>query len=124
MNFQGDIQSIPNDSFKDHFVLVFHLTSMQDATENSHYPELVGELLRLELNITYPLEHVTELKVLGEWLFLVSLKKFGVVGKKTKMDDVSPQQPINRIPLLNYQHLGSFFSDYVSIFPSYWDYCH
>ena len=42
MNFQDDIPSIPNDNFKDHYVLVSDLTSMQDATENCHYPELVG----------------------------------------------------------------------------------
>ena len=59
MNFQDDIPSIPIDNIKDHYVLVFHLTSMQDATENCHYPELVGEPLRLELNFTFPLEHVT-----------------------------------------------------------------
>ena len=41
MNFQDDIPSIPIDNFKDHYVLVFDLTSMQDATENCHYPELV-----------------------------------------------------------------------------------
>ena len=64
MNFQDDITSIPIDNFKDHYVLVFDLTSMQDATEISHYPELVAEPLRLELNITFPLEHVTELLVL------------------------------------------------------------
>ena len=33
MNFQDDIPSIPIDGFKDHYVLVFDLTSMQDATE-------------------------------------------------------------------------------------------
>ena len=55
INFQDDIPSIPIDNFKDHYVLVFDLTSMQDATENCHYPELVGEPLRLELNITFPL---------------------------------------------------------------------
>ena len=43
MNYQDDIPSIPFDNFKDHYVLVFDLTSMQDATENFHYPELVGE---------------------------------------------------------------------------------
>ena len=48
MNFQDDIPSIPIDDFKDHYVLVFDLSSMQDATENCHYPELVGEPLRLE----------------------------------------------------------------------------
>ena len=81
MNFQDDIPSIPIDDFKDHYVLVFDLTSMQDATENCHYPELVGEPLRLELNFTNPLEHVTELIVLGERMSSVAVDKFGVVGK-------------------------------------------
>ena len=81
MNFQDDIPSIPNDDFKDHYVLVFDLTSMQDATENCHYPELVGEPLRLELNFTNPLENVTELIVLGERMSSVAIDKFGVVGK-------------------------------------------
>ena len=81
MNFQDDIPSIPIDNFKDHYVLVFDLTSLQDATENCHYPELVGEPLRLELNFTFPLEHVTELIVLGERMSSVSIDKFGVVGK-------------------------------------------
>ena len=81
MNFQDDIPSIPIDNFKDHYVLVFYLTSMQDATENCHYPELVGEPLRLELNFTFPLEHVTELIVLGERMSSVAVDKFGVVGK-------------------------------------------
>ena len=65
MNFQGVIHSTPIDNFKDHYVLVFDLTSMQDATENCHYPELVGEPMRLELNFTFLLENVTELIVLG-----------------------------------------------------------
>ena len=82
MTFQDDIPSIPIDSFKDHYVLVFDLISLQDATENCHYPELVGEPLRLELNFTFPVEHVTELNVLGEQMFSVGVDKFGVVGKK------------------------------------------
>ena len=81
MNFQDDIPSIPIDDFKDHYVLVFDLTSMQDATENCHYPELVGEPLRLELFFTNPLENVTELIVLGERMSSVAVDKFGVVGK-------------------------------------------
>ena len=81
MNFQDDIPSIPIDNFKDHSVLLFALTSMQDATENCHYPELVGDPLRLELNFTFPLEHVTELIVLGERTSSVAFDKFGVVEK-------------------------------------------
>ena len=54
---------------------------MQDATEKCHYPELVGEPLRLELIFTNPLENVTELIVLGERMSSVAVDKFGVVGK-------------------------------------------
>ena len=81
MNFQDDIPSIPLDGFKDHYVLVFDLTSMQDATEKCLHLELVGELLRLELKFTNPLENVTELIVLGERISLVAVDEFGVVGK-------------------------------------------
>ena len=66
MNFQDDTPPIPIDNFKDHYVQVFDLISMEDATENCPLPELVGELLRLELNITFILVHVTELNVLGD----------------------------------------------------------
>ena len=81
MNYQDGMPSIPIDNLKNHYVLVFHLTSMQDSTENCHYPELVGEPLRLELNFTFPLEHVTELIVLGKRMSSVAVDKFGVVGK-------------------------------------------
>ena len=80
-NFQDDIPPIPIDEFKGHYVLVFDLTSMQDATENRHYLELVREPLRLELNFTQSLENVTELIVLGERMSSVAVDKFGVVGK-------------------------------------------
>ena len=81
MNFQQEIPSIPFDNFKHHYVLLFDLIWMQDATENCHYPERVGEPLRLELNFTFPLEPVTELIVLGERMSSVAVDKFGVVGK-------------------------------------------
>ena len=81
MNFQDDVPSTPIDDFKDHYVLVFDLTSMQDATENCHYPELVGEPLRLELNFTHPLTNVTEIIVLIERMSSVTVDNFGVVGK-------------------------------------------
>ena len=81
MNFQDNIQSIPNDNFKDYCVLVFDLTSMQEATENCHYPELVGESLRPELNFSFLPEHVTELMVLGERMSSVAVDKYGVFGK-------------------------------------------
>ena len=81
MNFQDDIPSNPVDNFKDHYVLVFDLTSMQDATEHCHYPELIGEPLRLELYFSSPLENVTEVIVLGEHMSCVAVDKFGVLRK-------------------------------------------
>ena len=66
INYQDDGSSFPIDNFKDHYLLMFGLTSMQDATEICRYRELVVESLRLELNFTYPLEHVTEIFVLGK----------------------------------------------------------
>ena len=81
MNFQDDFPSIPIDDFKDHYILVFDLTSMQDVTENCRYPELVGEPLRLELNFIQLFGNVTELIVLGERMSSVAVDKFGVVGK-------------------------------------------
>ena len=80
-NFQDDIPSIPVDNFKDHFVLVFDLTSMQDATEHSHYPEIIGEPLRLELCFISPLENVTEFIVFGERMSCVTVDTFSVVRK-------------------------------------------
>ena len=81
MNFQDDIPSIPIDDFKDQYVLVFDLTSMQDTAKNCNYPEHVEEPLRPELSFTFHLENVNELIILGERIFSVAVDKFGVVGK-------------------------------------------
>ena len=81
MNFRDAIPSIPNDKFKDHYVLVIDLIAKEDATEKRHYPELIGKTLRLELNFTCPLEHVAELIVLGERMSSVAVDKSGVGGK-------------------------------------------
>ena len=83
MNFHDDLPSIPVDNFKDHYVLVFDLTSLQDATEHYHYPELIGEPLRLELNFNEALESETEVIKLGERMSSVAVDRFGVVGKNT-----------------------------------------
>ena len=78
MNFQDDIPSIPINNFKNHYILVFHLTSIQYANKNCRYPELVEEPLKMELNLTFPLQHITEPIVLGERMSLVVVDKFGV----------------------------------------------
>ena len=47
-------------------------------------PELVGELLRLELYFTNPLENVTDLIVLGGRILSVAVDKFGLVVKNVQ----------------------------------------
>ena len=81
MNFHDGLPLIPIDNFKDHYVLVFDLTSMQDATEHCHYPELIGEPFRLELNFNEALDSVTEVIILGERMSSVAVDKFGFVCK-------------------------------------------
>ena len=81
MNFQGDMPSISIDHSKDHSVLVFDMTSMQHVTDNRQNPELVEEPLKLKQNVSFFLEYVTELIVLGEILSAVSVDNFTVVGK-------------------------------------------
>ena len=80
MNFQEDIPSIPIHHFKDHYVLMFDLTSMQDATEHCRNPKLIGEPLRLDPCFSSPLEKLTEVIVLGESMSSVAVDKFGVAG--------------------------------------------
>ena len=92
---------------------MFDLTSVEDVTENYHYPELFREPLRP--NYTSPLEHITELFVFGVRMSLV--KVTNLLGRISKTHKVSPQQIINRIPLRKYKYLGSFPSDYAQILP-------
>ena len=82
VNVKGDTPSFPGDNFKDPYELVFDLTSMKDATEHCHYPELLGEPLRLELYFNSSLENVTKIIVLGERMSPIAVDNFGVVEKK------------------------------------------
>ena len=121
MNFQDDIPSNPVDNFKDHYVLVFDLTLMQDATENCHDPKPVGETLRLELNFTVPLEHVTGLIVLVERMSSVAVDKFGVVGKTSKWI----RFPTNNQPYPTTQvSLPWLFSLWPCSNSWHWHFCH
>ena len=49
--------------------------------KNYQYPEIIWGLLRLELNFTFRLEHVTDRIVLGERLSSVAINKFDAVGE-------------------------------------------
>ena len=81
MQFNKNFPALPMEGFQNHYILVFDLTSLQDAAEQLHYPELSGESLRLEMFFKLPLEHVTEVIVLGERLSNVQIDKFGTVAK-------------------------------------------
>ena len=80
-NFQDDFPLILIDHFKDHYVLVFDLILMQDATEQCHYPAPVAEPLRLELHFSSPLVNVTEVILIAEHISSLGVDKFCVVGK-------------------------------------------
>ena len=111
MYFQDDIPSILIDYPKYHFLLVFGLTSIQDATEKCHYPKLVGEPLRLKLSFTFLLEHFTELHKLGNECFWLQLTSLVLSGRISEIENVSLEQIFDRIPLLKYRYFGSFPSD-------------
>ena len=81
MNFNKEIPALSNDFLTDPYVLVFDLTSLQDAGENVHYPEISGESLRLEMFFERPLTNVTELIVLEERISTVKIDQFGTVAK-------------------------------------------
>ena len=81
MNFNEEITALPNHQFQNHYILVFDLTSLQDAGENIHYHELSGESIRLEMFFDRSLRNVTEIIVLGERMSTVKIDQFGTVAK-------------------------------------------
>ena len=84
LHFNKDFPALPMEHFQNHYILVFDLTSLQDAAEQLHYPELSGESLRLEKFFHFPLEQVTEVIVSGKRLPNVQIDKFGTVAKNVK----------------------------------------
>ena len=76
MNFNEEIPALPNNLFQNQNVLVFDLTSLQDAGENIHYLEPSGESIQLEIFSDHQLTSVTELIVLGE-----KIDQLGTVAK-------------------------------------------
>ena len=91
---------------------------MQLALEHCHFPELIGEPLRLELCFSLPLQNVREFIVLSERMPSVAIDKFSVVGKYFEMDNTSLNQIITRTPLLKYRYMRSFSSDFVPNVPN------
>ena len=100
MNDQDDILSTLNDISKDHYVPLFELTSLQDATKKFCYSEVIGEPLRLKLNFTFPLENVSELIVLGQKSLQLQLTSLQLLARICKKDKNALLQIFNRILLL------------------------
>ena len=103
LNCQDDAPSNPIDNFKDKHVLVFQLPSIQDGTEKSHYRELVGEPLRLELTLILPLGQVTKLIGLEERMLVVAVATLALLERISQMDNVVLQQKTNCILPLNHR---------------------
>ena len=80
MQFNEDFPGLPMEDFQNHYILVFDLTSLQDAAEQLHYPEISGESLRVEMFYQFSLEQVTEVIVLGERLSNIQIDIFGTVA--------------------------------------------
>ena len=81
MQFNEDFPALPMEDFQNHYILVFDLTSLQDAAEQLHYPELSGESLRLKMFFKFPLEQVMEVIILGERISNIQIDKSGTVTK-------------------------------------------
>ena len=81
MQFNEDSPALPMEDFQNDYILVLDLTSLQDAAEQLPYLELSGESLRLEMYLQFPLEQVTEVRVVGERLSNIQIDKFGTVAK-------------------------------------------
>ena len=81
MNFNEEVPALPNNLLQNHYVLVFDLTSLQDAVESIHHLELSRESIRLEMFFDRPLGNVTEIIVLGERMSTVKIDQFGTVAK-------------------------------------------
>ena len=109
LKFQDDIPSIAIDSFGVHYVMVFDLTLMQEATEFCLFPKPFGEPMRLKLNFTFPLEHVTELIVLRRECLLLQLTSLVLLEKNlnciiflsSKTSFVSHKQSISTVVLFS-----------------------
>ena len=81
MQFNEDFPALPMEDFQTRYILVFDLTSLQDAAEQLQYAELRGESLRLEKFFQFPLKQVTEVIVLEEKLSNIQIDKHGTVAK-------------------------------------------
>lgn len=81
MKFNDETPGLPLVHFNEHFILVFDLTSLQDAGDQIFYPEIIGGSLRLEMYFENALEKPIEIMVLGERLSTIYIDRAGSVVK-------------------------------------------
>ena len=81
LNFEQDGPGISLAQFRNHYILVFDLTSTLQADADLYYPEIVGGAIRIELNFDTGLGHAVELIVLGEKLSTIYIHNDGRVIK-------------------------------------------
>ena len=84
----------------DTYVLVFDLTSLQDAIENCHHQEHFGEPMRLELNVTFSRSMLLNSLFWKNEKLGLQLTNLVLLESIFKMDNVALQQIFNRNPLL------------------------
>ena len=82
LGFSNGGHSVPISDFNNHFVLVFDLTSTQEASQQlTVFPELTGAALNLSLEFVTQLANVIEIFVIGERFTTVFLDQFGKASK-------------------------------------------
>ena len=84
MKFNEEILALPNHQLQNHYILVFNLTSLLDAGENIHYPELSGESNQLEMFFDRLLRNLTEITVLGERMSTVRIDQFEMIAENVR----------------------------------------
>ena len=83
MQFNEKFPALPMEDIQNDYVLVIDFTSLQDAAEQLHQPELSAQRLRLELFFQIALEQVAEVLVLGKRLSNIQIDKFGIFVRKS-----------------------------------------
>lgn len=81
LNFSSDGPNIPLSDYENHFIMVFDLTSTQEASTEIYYPELVGSNIRIELYFDKATEESVEVLFLGEKLTTILIDNQGKVLK-------------------------------------------
>ena len=109
MQFNEDFPPLPMKDFQNHYILVFDLTSLQNAAEQLHYAELCRESLRLERFFQFPLDKITAVTVSGE---ILSNMKLTISEHSVKIFLIFLSF---HIPMKNLQLFGGLFIVIVSV---------